>query len=338
MKKVLLVVLGVLLCVANLVAAELSVAVVVESQRGDKAWADATYEGFLRLKEELGLQKTAWIECNEDASLAQSKVIYAAQNFDLVILVTGRFFMEIVPKVVPSFPKVSFVSVDAELDLDYDNLYCVSFMQNEASFLAGVCAGLMTTHAQIKGINENKMVGFVGGYDVPIIHDFLIGFTDGVAFVDPEITVKSIFVGTHFDPAKGKEAAQALNTAGADVIFHAAGLTGQGVLEASAEKGFFSIGVDSPQEHLYPGHVITSALKRWGNTIVWIAKSFSDGKPEEKYSVMSINNDGVGLSYSDYTLDILPASVYLELLKIENMMKNGNVIPKSLYAPGERRF
>lgn len=315
----------------------LRVAIVTESQLGDKAWCDAAHEGFKKINEELEV-KAVWIECKGDKTSAYKKLIYAAENNDIVFLVTGRFFMEMVPKVAPNFPDVSFITIDCELPLEDPNVHAQVFLQNEATFLAGACAAMMTSMTNINGINSEKIIGFVGGFDVPIIHDFLIGYKDGAKYIDPEIEIKQIFVGTHFDPTKGKEAAAALHSAGADIIFHAAGLTGMGVLEAANEGGYFAIGVDSPQEYLYPGHVITSALKGWENTIYLITEEAINAKLAEKTYVLGLANNGVGLSYSKYALDLMPASVYLRLQEIEKDIINGKIKPESLYKPGEHRY
>jgi len=132
----------------------------------------------------------------------------------------------------------------------------------KAPSLAGAVAAMMTTRTELPGMNEEKVIGWVGGMDIPVLHDFFVGYEQGAKYIDPDIKILQSFAGTFTDPVKGKELTLAQYSQGADIVMNVASDTGNGVLEAAKVAGKYAIGVDLDQDAIYPGHIITSMLKR----------------------------------------------------------------------------
>jgi basic membrane protein A len=197
------------------------------------------------------------------------------------------------------YPKTSFGIVDSVVK--GDNVASLVFAEQEASYLAGVAAAKAT---------KTNTVGFVGGVDIPLIHKFEAGYTQGVKDTKPSVKVLSQYLtqtaeeGGFSSPDKGKAAAEGQLEKNADVIYQAAGLSGQGVIEAAAKKKVWAIGVDSDQykqEALaaYKDYILTSALKDVGGAVYDLAKSVEDGKPLTGVQTFDLKVDGVGLADSN---------------------------------------
>jgi len=236
--------------------------------KGDKSFNDSAARGLEWAKdgsEEFGKFETLPVSVTTiepgsgGAGREDAMRMMAIQGFDLVIGV-GFLFSDSAVALAEEFPSVSFAVVDFAPPQDKEipsNLRGLSFAEQQGSFLVGAAAAMKT---------KRGTVGFIGGMSSPLIKKFEAGFRSGVWFIDPEIEVLSNYVGTtgaaFANPSKGKELAKAQFDKGADVIYHAAGLSGAGVIAAAAERGRYAIGVDSDQNYLEPGHVLTSMLKR----------------------------------------------------------------------------
>jgi basic membrane protein A len=185
---------------------------------------------------------------------------------------------------------------------------------------------MVTTMTNLPGINPEKIIGAVGGDDDIVIRSFVYGYEQGAKYVDPEVQVKVIYVGTWDDPAKGKQAALQLYAEGADVVFQIAALTGFGVLQAAKEVGKYAIGVDSNQNPLVPGHVITSDLKEVGKSIYTIFKMILDGTFERgKVYSFGVKEGMVGLAIDEYTRKILPEDVVQKIIDIQKKVASGEI-------------
>jgi basic membrane protein A len=207
------------------------------------------------------------------------------------IVMTGFAFGNVLSEVAPDFPDTSFVIVD--MVVDQPNVRSVVFNEHEGSYLVGMMAAMAS---------ETDTVGFVGGMDIPLIRKFACGYVQGVKAVDPDITVIQNMTGTTpaawNDPVKGAELTMAQIAQGADVVYAAAGGTGVGVLQAAADAGILSIGVDSNQNYLHPGQVLTSMVKRVDNAVY---DAFSAGPGlETGINVMGVANDGVAYAVDEF--------------------------------------
>ncbi|MFD5222142.1 BMP family protein [Streptomyces tendae] len=268
--------------------------------KGDQSFNDAAYAGLERAKKEFGY-KTADIEPTDgetDADKEQRLISLAKQGYNPVIGV-GFAYGPAMKAVAAKYPDTTFGIVDSVVE--GKNVASLVFAENEASYLAGVVAAKAT---------KSKTVGFVGGVDVPLIHKFQAGYEQGVKDTDPKIKVVSQYLtqtaeeGGFSSPDKGKAAAEGQIEKKADVVYAAAGLSGQGVIEAAAKAKIWAIGVDSDQYEqealaAYKDSILTSALKDINGAVFALAKSVEDGKPLTGTHTFDLKSDGVGLSDSN---------------------------------------
>ena len=304
-------------------AAPLRVAVVVAGGLGDKSFYDSSDAGFRKAVKELGIQGKV-IECKYDAANYVPYLAAAAKNFDMVFIV-GFEIVDALTQVAPQFPKTEFVQMDMSGKIAHVSF--VNFKENEGSFLAGALATMMTNRSGDPRVNKKEIIGAVGGQDIPVIRNFITGYEQGARYVNPKIKVISGFVGNWDDPSKGKEMALAQHSQGADVIFQIAGGSGQGVITASKEKKFYSIGVDSPQEHLAPGSVLTSMVKRCDVAVFSLIKDKIDGKYKRGHTyVYGLKEKGVGLSlWTEEAKKTVPADVIAKIEKLEKDIVSGKI-------------
>jgi len=208
-----------------------------------------------------------------------------------------------VEEVAPKYPDTKFAIIDVNW-LDIPNLQQISFAEHEGSYLVGMLAAMAS---------ETGTVGFIGGMDVPLIRHFACGYAQGAKAVNPDITVLANMTGTTpaawNDPVKGGELTKSQISQGADVVYAAAGGTGVGVLQAAADGNILSIGVDSNQNHLHPGQVLTSMLKRVDNAVYDVFKNGVEGF-QPGVMTMGLDNDGVG-----YALDENNAPLVSDAMK-----------------------
>ena len=259
----------------------------------DKSFNQAAYEGAERFKQETGTNY-ADFEIQNDSQREQAFRKFARDGYNPIIG-TG-FSMEAAMKVVAAeFPETQFAIIDMVVDLP--NVRSIVFKEEEGSYLVGILAAMAS---------KTGKVGFVGGMDIPLIQKFACGYVQGVKSVNPDIQVFQNMTGdtgaAWNDPVKGGELAKAQIEQGADVVYHAAGGTGMGVLQAAADAGKLGIGVDSNQNYLHPGSVLTSMLKRVDNAVY---NSFMDGKNGvtgddwNGIQVLGLGQDGVGWALDD---------------------------------------
>ncbi|GAA1418852.1 BMP family ABC transporter substrate-binding protein [Streptomyces thermospinosisporus] len=268
--------------------------------KGDQSFNDAAYSGLQKAQKEFGY-KTADVEPTEgetDADKEQRLASLARQGYNPVIGV-GFAYGPAMKAVASKYPDTTFGIVDSVVE--GDNVASLVFAEEQASYLAGVAAAKAT---------KTNTVGFVGGVDIPLIHKFEAGYKQGVQDTNPKVKVISQYLtqtaeeGGFSSPDKGKAAAEGQIEKNADVIYQAAGLSGQGVIEAAAKAKVWAIGVDSDQykqEALasYKDFILTSALKDVGGAVYALAKSVHDDKPLTGTQVFDLKVDGVGLSESN---------------------------------------
>ncbi|MER5572815.1 BMP family lipoprotein [Streptomyces massasporeus] len=269
--------------------------------KGDQSFNDAAYAGLEQAKKEFGYQ-TADVEPTEgetDADKEQRLVSLAKQGHNPVIGV-GYAYAAAVKGAAEKFPDTTFGIVD-DATINTKNVADLVFNEEQASYLAGVAAAKTS---------KSKVVGFVGGVDIPLIHKFQAGFAQGVKDTDPKVKVLSQYLtqtaeeGGFASPDKGKTAAEGQIEKKADVVYAAAGLSGQGVIEAAAANKVWAIGVDSDQyqqEALakYKDSILTSAMKDVAKAVYNLAKSVEDGKPETGIVRGDLKTGEVSLSNSN---------------------------------------
>lgn len=273
-----------------------SVVLFINGTLGDKSFFDSAQRGIVRLNSELGL-KTHTVEAGHDPTKWKSSLIDLADSGDYDAIIVGTFTMvSLVEEVAAEFPEVNFVLFDGVVDYSkgLKNVQSLLFAQNQASYLAGVVAAKAS---------KTGTLGFVGGMEIPVINDFLVGFKAGAESVNSNVKILTQYANNFGDPAIGKEIALAQYGQGADVVFAVAGGTGQGVLEAAAEQGKLAVGVDSDQAAIFAdsnpkiaGSIVTSALKNVDNAIFDAVKRYVGGENIfGKIEAQGLATGGVGV-------------------------------------------
>ena len=262
----------------------------------DKSFNEGVYNGATKFAKDTGVAFRD-LEIQNDAQREQVLRKFAKDGFS-PILMPGFAWATALAKVADEFPKTKFGIID--MVVDKPNVQSIVFKAEEGSFLVGVIAA--TT-------SKSGKVGFVGGMDIPLISAFECGYAQGVKHVKDSNTVIANMTGTTpaawNDPVKGGELAKAQISQGADIVFAAAGSTGQGVLKAAAVAGKFGIGVDSDQDNLYPGKILTSMLKRVDVATYDTFKAAKDGTWKAGVQVFGLKNDGVGYAEDQWNKTIL---------------------------------
>ncbi|PNR97083.1 BMP family protein [Petrotoga sp. 9PWA.NaAc.5.4] len=324
MKKYVFIFVLVVIFSFTIFAAPKKVAYVINGSLGDQSFYDSGYAGIQKLKEDYGIEARV-IECNFDPSLYYPGLMNAARWADIVFVISYGFEEEL-KTIAQMFPSKIFVNIDTVVEDPQGIISNVDYVEEEGAFMAGVVAGLVTTMTELPGINPDKLIGAVGGDDDIVIRSFVYGYEQGAKYVDPEIQVKTIYVGTWDDPVKGKQAALQLYSQGVDVIFQIASLTGVGVLQAAQEVGKYAIGVDTNQNSLAPGHVITSDLKEVGKSIELVFKDIIEGnyKPGSLYK-LGLKEGAVGLAIDEYTYQILSEETVNKILEIQQDVIEGKI-------------
>ncbi|WP_323005731.1 BMP family ABC transporter substrate-binding protein [Pseudorhodobacter sp.] len=260
----------------------------------DKSFNESAYEGAQRwAKETGGSYKELEIQSEAQREQAVRRLAESGAN---PIIVMSFSNIETLNIVAPDFPDTKFVLIDGVVD--QPNVRSIVFAEHEGSYLVGMLAAMSS---------KSGTVGFIGGMDIPLIRQFGCGYAQGVKAVSPDATVLTNMTGSTGaawnDPVKGGELAKSQISQGADVIFAAAGGTGLGVLQAAADGGILSIGVDSNQNYLHPGKVLTSMLKRVDNAVY---ESFKAGEALEPGMVnMNLTLEGVGYAVDENNKDLI---------------------------------
>lgn len=260
----------------------------------DKSFNEAAFAGAQKWAEETG-ESFREIELQSEAQREQALRRFAESGANPVVM-AGFAFGSALEEVAADYPDTKFVIID--MVTPGDNVRSVVFNEHEGSYLVG----MMAAQKSASGV-----VGFVGGMDIPLIRKFACGYAQGVKAVNPDATVIQNMTGTTpaawGDPVKGGELTKAQIAQGADVVYHAAGGTGVGVLQAAADAGIYGIGVDSNQNYMFPGHVLTSMLKRVDNAVY---EAFKDGPElETGIQVMGIANGGIGYAMDEFNADLV---------------------------------
>ena len=256
----------------------------------DKSFNEGVYNGAEQFKKSTGVDYRDF-EIQNDAQREQALRRFARDGFSPIVAV-GFSQASAVEKVAKEFPNVKFTIID--MVVDAPNVQSVVFKEQEGSFLVGLLAA--------KASKTGK-VGFVGGMDIPLIRRFACGYVQGVKYANGSAEVFQNMTGTTGaawnDPVKGGELAKAQIDRGADVVYHAAGGTGIGVLRAAADAGKLGIGVDSNQNGLHPGKVLTSMLKRVDTATITSFTQAKEGKWKAGVTVLGLAESGVGYALDD---------------------------------------
>lgn len=261
----------------------------------DKSFNEAAYNGIERWKKETN-KKYLDFEISNETQREQAIRRMAERGANPIIAV-GFSQASSIEKVAKEFPKLQFTIIDMVVQLP--NVQSIVFKEQEGSFLVGVMASMASKSAK---------VGFIGGMDIPLIRKFQCGYEQGAKYANPKAEVFANMTGTTGaawnDPGRGSELAKAQFSKGADVVFAAAGGTGVGVYQAAKDSGKLAIGVDSNQNHLQPGTMLTSMLKRVDVAVYNAAKSHKPG-----VSVLGLKEGGVDVALDQHNEKLVSADM-----------------------------
>lgn len=303
----------------------LSVGYYVNSTLGDKSFFDSAQRGIERAGKELGY-KTKTVEGGDNQAdwAAGLESMVASGSYDIIVTGTSQM-TEIATDIANRYPDMKFIFFDDAAQAE--NIYSMTYKQGEGSFLAGAFAALVTTSTELENANPEKVIGFVGGMDIPIINDFLSGYKQGAAYVDADVKVISSYIGNFTDAPKAKELTLSqINSQKADIVYQVAASAGLGILEAANETGVYSIGVDSNQNNIYPGSVLTSMLKQIDNTVFNALKQFKDG--ELKFNTvenLGMEQEAVGLAEDSLYEEHVPESIRTKMNEIKEKLSDGEI-------------
>tara|TARA_B110000208_G_scaffold45447_1_gene60215 strand:+ start:4086 stop:5072 length:987 start_codon:yes stop_codon:yes gene_type:complete len=255
----------------------------------DKSFNESAFTGAQRWADETGGSFDE-VELQSDAQREQALRRFA-ENGNNPIVMAGFAFATALEEVAADYPDTKFQIID--MVVGQPNVRSIVFSEEQGSYLVGMLAAMAS---------ETNTVGFIGGMDIPLIRNFACGYAQGVLSVNADATVITNMTGTTpaawNDPVKGSELTLAQKSQGADVVYAAAGGTGVGVLQTAADNDMLSIGVDSNQNYLHSGKVLTSMLKRVDNAVY---DAFAAGADlEAGFIVMGLANGGVGYAVDEH--------------------------------------
>jgi len=288
---------GLLLAASAATAADISPAVVYDmGGKFDKSFNQGVYDGVERFKKETGIEYREFEVTNEtQREQALRRMAQRGANPILGVGFAQAGPMEVVAK---EFPDVKFTLIDGVVDLP--NVQSVVFKEQEGSFLVGLLAAMAS---------ETGVVGFVGGMDIPLIRRFACGYEQGAKHASATIDVVQNMTGTTpsawNDPGRGSELAKGQFDRGVDVVYAAAGGTGVGVYQAAKDGGKLAIGVDSNQNYLHPGTMLTSMLKRVDVAAYNAYKEAMDGTWEPGFKVLGLAEEGVGWALDENNASLI---------------------------------
>jgi basic membrane protein A len=281
----------------------------------DKSFNESAYEGAERWAKETGGSYRD-VELTSDAQREQALRRFAESGYNPVVM-AGFSFATALETVAADYPDTKFAII--EMVVDAPNVRCVVFSELEGSYLVGVAAAYAA---------KGDTVSFVGGMDIPLISKFACGYAQGFKSVKPEGKVIVNMTGTTpaawNDPVKGGELTRAQKSAGSEVVFAAAGGTGLGVLQTAKDEGMLAIGVDSNQNYLQPGTVLTSMVKRVDNAVF---DAFTQGTElESGINVMDLSNAGVSAAMDENNAPLITEEMKAALADAEAKIISGEVV------------
>ena len=293
---------------------------------GDKSFNDGAYGGLKMAEEKLGTEARV-VQSKQQTDYVPNLSGLAEDGADIVFAV-GFLMDQAVNEAAKNNPDTLFAGIDIWAgENSPENFMGVVFNEHEAGYLAGIVAGLMTKEyaSASDKLNDQNVIGVVLGMFIPPVEKYEVGFIAGARSVNPDVKVLSATAGDFTDQAKGKELALAMIEKGADIIFHAAGLTGLGAINACSEEGVLAIGVDVDQNSAAPDTVLTSAEKKIVQATYLAVEAAVDGSFKGGTRVFDINDDAVGISSFHSFDSVVPQAVKDAVAKATADMKAGKI-------------
>ncbi|MGK5082417.1 BMP family ABC transporter substrate-binding protein [Bdellovibrionota bacterium FG-1] len=313
----------VLASVGNVSAKELRIALVLDKGgKDDKSFNTAAYQGAMKAKQDLHAM-VKYVEATDENAFDSLLRAFAQKDFDIIFAI-GITQRDALKKVAAQFPQKHFAIVDAEVAAP--NVRSLLFEEHQGSYLVGAAAALAS---------KTGKVGFIGGMDIPLIRRFQWGYEAGAKKINPAIKVTSNFIGISGDawnnPAKAKELAVTQYDSGVDVIFSPSGASTSGVFDAAEEKRKFAIGVDSNQNWVKPGFILTSMLKRVDVAVYKTCQEAAEGKFEAGIYHYGLASQGIDYAVDQYNEKILPESSRKKLDALKADILSGKIQVPDFY-------
>jgi basic membrane protein A and related proteins len=284
--------------------------------KDDRSFNSAANQGVIRAKKELPIILRD-AEPGDATSLEPAMRAFAQYGYNLIIGV-GFAQAPLIEQVAKDYPNTHFAIVDGVCDSP--NVASLLFKEHQGSFLVGMIAA---------EASKTNTIGFVGGMDIPLIRKFLKGYEEGAKYVNPSIRVIPNFIGitdaAWNNPSQGKELATAQIQQGADVIFQAAGNSGLGVFDAAEAARKFAIGVDSNQNYVKPGTILTSMVKRIDNAVFAVVQDEVEGKFKGGIHVYGLENEGVGYAMDQHNKPLIPSEVIAKVEQAKQKIIAGEI-------------
>jgi len=311
------------LLVSQIALANLKIGLVLDKGgKDDKSFNSAAYAGAKKAEKELGIE-LKYVEATDNNSLETLHRNFAQKKYDLVIGI-GFAQTDAIKKVSALFPDTKFAIVDGEVNAK--NVRSLLFEEHEGSYLVGAAAAMKS---------KTGVVGFIGGMDIPLIRRFQKGFEAGVKSVNAKATVLVSYIGVTGEawnnPAKAKEIALSQVSQKADVIFHAAGASGSGLFDAAADKKIFAIGVDSNQNWVKPGVVLTSMLKKVDVAVFETIKSVKGGQFQAGINRFGLKDGGIDWALDEHNKSLWSAAEIEKLAQVKKSIVTGKVSVPDYY-------
>jgi basic membrane protein A and related proteins len=297
--------------------------VVAQGGLGDESYNDLANKGFKEGLEANGLSGSP-IE-SQDVVGQGEQILRRAATSDYGLVIDLEFSHgELLTNVAKDYPKTDFAIVNTESK--GDNITSVMFQEQEGSYLAGALAAMMTTQTGNPKINPDRTIGVIGGTKSVGIDKFVVGYMQGARDVDPNTKVLVSYADTFGDPAKGKQLAESMYQQGADIVFHVAGGTGAGVIEAAKSTNHYAIGVDTDQDALAPGYVLTSMIKHTDTAVKRLIEQYAKGEFHGGTTMtLGLKDGGVGLSDFTQTKKDIPADVLSKVDELRQEIVDGQL-------------
>ncbi|MGM0411576.1 MAG: BMP family lipoprotein [Bacillota bacterium] len=290
---------------------------------GDQSFNDSAHRGLQRAEEELGIEFT-----HAEPGAVSEYQNYLRQfsstgQYDLIISI-GFDQADALESVSSQFPEQKYAIVDTVVD--NDNVASYVYREKERGFLLGAISAMMTTRDENSMINSEKVIGVIGGMDIPLIEANIAGFMAGAKYIEPNIEVLHSYVGDWADPSKAKEMTISMYEKDADIVWGAAGRSGLGVIEAAQENDFYAIGADSDQGHVAPDHVLTNGMKYVDNTVYLAIEQVLNDEFEAGVHNLGVEEEGLG-----FTESLLPDKILQRMEAVKANVISGKVeIPEKI--------
>ncbi len=280
---------------------------------GDRSFNDSAYRGLLRAKATLHAE-TAVLPSRSAADYQSNLTLLANKEFDEIFAI-GFLMAHDVTEVAERYATRHFAIIDAVVD--EPNVTSVTFKEQEGSFLAGALAAMTT---------KTKTIAFLGGMDLPLLRKFEAGYIAGAREIDPSVRTLVKYVGSFDDVAAGKELGGVLYDQGADIVYVAAGKAGLGAIDqAKGRSNAYVIGVDSDQDALAPGKILTSVVKRIDVGVFRVSERAAAHAPRPRQLVLGLADGGIALTDFRYTREIVNERKRAALARLRTMIVAGKI-------------